>query len=684
MRRFLKGVVLGVIAALLVLCAGACENDQVKIKLDANGGTCAVHEIVAVKGGTAAPPPAAAKDGYLFTGWYIDKSGAESARWHFAEDKVKSDMTLYAGYVQEKNIVTVSYDLGVADGETVADSPADMRIAAGAKVPEPHAPKRDGYLFKGWYTDAACTNGWDFSENTALSDITLYAKWTKWCTVSYISNSPDIHLSDELVEEGAAFAGVAQPQQSGYVFIGWFTDADFREPYDRLSPIRGDTTLYGKWYEATAEEALVFERPRGGFVFISGVTDKFDGGILVVPETIDGAAVTAVLLSKRFAAEKIVLSKNVDQFSFYDVPAQGYEVSQFNRVFKSYKQCLYRDNSLIGASASRLIEPLPNTYFNVEGYALKLSGAPGNSVLYADKYYLVPDEFYEEYRTRAAINHAEDNVIPWSLVDFEKRRVTKDGTLVCYFGDEDSLVLGRGDGITAIGNKALPWIPDLTLGADITKLEGEVFLRYEDRRLAGKNISVTFEGDCPVLAGKKNPFASIASDRLSVYLDYDKLLDFTAKFNGMLELSVIQFKTDEEFLIVNNKLLRYYGTDTAVRLPDGLNGIYPYAFPASSNVRDIYFPAFTDTFTVAALGGYSSNSIYLSRHDTVNLYFPACVSAQSQPLYFPNMIVNFAQWSENKVNIYAEEKNGETAFYTDRYDWSDTYRVHTWEVGGNA
>ena len=53
---------------------------------------------------------------------------------------------------------------GVADGSTIA-------------APSP-APTRAGYVFGGWYRDAACTRAWDFAADTVQEDTTLYAKWT--------------------------------------------------------------------------------------------------------------------------------------------------------------------------------------------------------------------------------------------------------------------------------------------------------------------------------------------------------------------------------------------------------------------------------------------------------------------------------------------------------------------------
>ena len=44
------------------------------------------------------------------------------------------------------------------------------------KATTPTAPTANGYIFQGWYTEAACTNQWDF--NTVVpGDMTLYAKW---------------------------------------------------------------------------------------------------------------------------------------------------------------------------------------------------------------------------------------------------------------------------------------------------------------------------------------------------------------------------------------------------------------------------------------------------------------------------------------------------------------------------
>ena len=50
-------------------------------------------------------------------------------------------------------------------------------VPTGKKILQPTAPTASGYIFGGWYTDAACTSMFSFS-GTITQDTTLYAKWT--------------------------------------------------------------------------------------------------------------------------------------------------------------------------------------------------------------------------------------------------------------------------------------------------------------------------------------------------------------------------------------------------------------------------------------------------------------------------------------------------------------------------
>jgi uncharacterized repeat protein (TIGR02543 family) len=87
------------------------------------------------------------------------------------------------------------------------------------KVDDPEPLVADGYNFKGWFTDAACTNQWDF--NTVVpGDMTLYAGWEEivvnvpgdvncdgqvttiniTCLYNYLLNGDDTYLATSDVD----------------------------------------------------------------------------------------------------------------------------------------------------------------------------------------------------------------------------------------------------------------------------------------------------------------------------------------------------------------------------------------------------------------------------------------------------------------------------------------------------
>ncbi len=63
----------------------------------------------------------------------------------------------------------------------------DLLEESGKLARPPYDPKRDGYVFGGWYTDKECTDAWSFEDTITIScdengeriyeEIKLYAKW---------------------------------------------------------------------------------------------------------------------------------------------------------------------------------------------------------------------------------------------------------------------------------------------------------------------------------------------------------------------------------------------------------------------------------------------------------------------------------------------------------------------------
>lgn len=88
---------------------------------------------------------------------------------------VNHDITLTA---QWNKLVTVSFDLCGHGGANIPS----QTFVSGNKASEPIAPKEDGWVFGGWYTEKGCQYRFSF-DSAVTSDITLYAKWDRVTTV---------------------------------------------------------------------------------------------------------------------------------------------------------------------------------------------------------------------------------------------------------------------------------------------------------------------------------------------------------------------------------------------------------------------------------------------------------------------------------------------------------------------
>lgn len=61
-------------------------------------------------------------------------------------------------------------------------------------------PKRDGYLFEGWYTTANCSTLFDFENTKITTNTTVYAKWSPVIEGSFAQFIPDYRFRDVILE----------------------------------------------------------------------------------------------------------------------------------------------------------------------------------------------------------------------------------------------------------------------------------------------------------------------------------------------------------------------------------------------------------------------------------------------------------------------------------------------------
>ena len=145
----------------------ASTTDTFTVTFDANGHGTAPDAQKASK------PTDPTAEGFTFGGWFTE-AACENA-YNF-DNAVSADVTVYAKWTEDASQTqsfTVTFD---ANGHGTA--PDAQTVKSGEKASKPTDPTAEGFTFGGWFTEAACTNAYNF--DTAVSaDVTVYAKWTE-------------------------------------------------------------------------------------------------------------------------------------------------------------------------------------------------------------------------------------------------------------------------------------------------------------------------------------------------------------------------------------------------------------------------------------------------------------------------------------------------------------------------
>ncbi len=115
-----------------------------------------------------------AHEGWIFAGWYTDKTRMTKITSIPANYIPPTNPTyLYAKWV--KPSYSISYELD--GGINPPENPTKYNYGVG--VSKLLAPKKSGYIFEGWYTDSEYKQKIETITTEDFSDFTLYAKWIK-------------------------------------------------------------------------------------------------------------------------------------------------------------------------------------------------------------------------------------------------------------------------------------------------------------------------------------------------------------------------------------------------------------------------------------------------------------------------------------------------------------------------
>lgn len=122
-----------------------------------------ISDIFGITPSVPLPEDPVAPEGYHFVGWYYDEAFTNPYK---EGDVITADTNLYAKF--EKDTYKVTYIVNGKQyvvSEVAYGDPINNTVPTGID---------ETNVFSGWFTDAACTQAFDFTQ-TASSDITLYA-----------------------------------------------------------------------------------------------------------------------------------------------------------------------------------------------------------------------------------------------------------------------------------------------------------------------------------------------------------------------------------------------------------------------------------------------------------------------------------------------------------------------------
>ncbi|MCL2861350.1 MAG: InlB B-repeat-containing protein [Firmicutes bacterium] len=193
---------------------------------------------------TTMPSETLTREGHVFAGWV---TGPDSTTLFEFSAPITSDTRIYARWIR---LFVVSFETGVSDiivpnaVVTIPDMTTEAQIAAA-----PSTPQRDNYAFDGWFTQNVGGVQWNFA-NAVVEDMTLYARWTRLFTASFVLHNGEADITIPNVRNGeTVLEPTSVPTRTNYRFTGWFTEAaggrEWNFNTDTIST--GQTNIHAQW-----------------------------------------------------------------------------------------------------------------------------------------------------------------------------------------------------------------------------------------------------------------------------------------------------------------------------------------------------------------------------------------------------------------------------------------------------
>ncbi|MBR5128170.1 MAG: leucine-rich repeat protein, partial [Roseburia sp.] len=186
-----------------------------------------------------------ARTGYTFAGWYTLPQNGEpvTAETICTND---TDTTIYAQWLV--NQYTITFD---ANGGSVDIT--EMVVTFDSVYGELPIPTREGYTFKGWYTDKEAGQLIEKDVKVSITQSqTVYARWeANKYEVTLDANDGTLETEKVNVTYDSAYGELPVPVKTGYTFTGWYTalEGGSEVSAETIVTIASNHTLYARYEE---------------------------------------------------------------------------------------------------------------------------------------------------------------------------------------------------------------------------------------------------------------------------------------------------------------------------------------------------------------------------------------------------------------------------------------------------
>ena len=221
--------------------------ENITITFNAKGGTVSPTTRTFASGSAIGELPTPEKTGYDFVGWYLDDETYQNQVT--AQTTFNTTTEIYAKWIEN---ITITFN---AKGGTV--SPTTRTFASGSAIGELPTPEKTGYDFVGWYLDDETYQNQVTAQTTFNTTTEIYAKWeeTSDITVSFNPDGGTVSPTSKTFAPGSTIGELPipddNPDQTGNIFVGWYTDNTWTTEVTADTTFNSSTTIIAKWVDDT-------------------------------------------------------------------------------------------------------------------------------------------------------------------------------------------------------------------------------------------------------------------------------------------------------------------------------------------------------------------------------------------------------------------------------------------------